>query len=89
MRMIVILLIIVLLGLQYKLWFGDGSVMEWLRLEQKLRVQQNKNKKFIVRNQAIDADIAELKSGDQALEEQARFELGMIKEGEIFYQFVD
>lgn len=89
MRMIVILLILVLLGLQYKLWVGDGSIMEWLHLEQKLDEQQDKNKKTLVRNQALNADIAELKSGDQALEEQARFELGMIKDGEVYYQFVD
>lgn len=89
MRIIVILLIIVLLGLQYKLWIGDGSMTQWLRLEQKLDAQQQKNKQMLARNQVIDADIAELKSGEQALEEQARFELGMIKEGEVYYQFVD
>jgi cell division protein FtsB len=89
MRVIVLFLIIALLGLQYKLWIGDGSVMQWLHLEHKLDKQQEKNKKLLVRNQTIEADIAELKSGDQSLEEQARFELGMIKEGEVYYQFVD
>ena len=89
MRVIVLFLIVSLLGLQYKLWLGDGSVMQWLHLEHKLDEQQEKNKKFLVRNQMIEADIAELKSGDQSLEEQARFELGMIKEGEVYYQFVD
>jgi cell division protein FtsB len=89
MRVIVLFLIVALLGLQYKLWIGDGSVMQWLHLEHKLGKQQEKNKTLLVRNQTIEADIAELKSGDQSLEEQARFELGMIKEGEVYYQFVD
>ena len=89
MRMIIIFLVVALLGLQYKLWVGDGSVAQWLHLEKKLNDKNDENKQLLARNQAIEADIAELKSGDQALEEQARFELGMIKEGEVYYQFVD
>ena len=61
----------------------------WLHLEKKLAAQEDENKKLAARNRAIDADIKELKSGAQALEEQARFELGMVKEGEVYYQFVD
>lgn len=89
MRMIIIFLLVALLGLQYKLWVGDGSVAQWLHLEKKLNEKEEENKTLSARNQAIEADIAELKSGDQALEEQARFELGMVKEGEDYYQFVD
>ena len=43
----------------------------------------------MARNQAVEADIAELKSGEQALEERARYDLGMVKQGEIYYQVVD
>lgn len=89
MRLIFAFLIIALIGIQYKLWLGDGSVMQWIHLEKKLKAQEQENKKLIVRNQAIEADIMELKSGDQALEEQARFELGMVKQGEEYYHFVD
>ena len=55
----------------------------------KLAAQEDDNIKLAANNHAIEADIAELKSGDQALEEQARFELGMVKEGETYYQFAD
>ena len=89
MRSIVIILILALIGLQYKLWVGDGGIYQWRNLEKKIAVQENENDKLINRNLAIDADIVELKSGDQALEEQARFELGMVKKGEVYYQFID
>ncbi len=89
MRSIIIILILALIGLQYKLWLGDGGLSQWMSLEKKLTLQEGENKKLASRNMAIDADIIELKSGDQALEEQARFELGMVKTDEIYYQFID
>lgn len=89
MRTIIVVLLLALIGLQYKLWLGDGSVSQWINLEKKLEIQTEENDKLLARNRAMEADILELKSGDQALEEQARYELGMIKEGEIYYQFVD
>ncbi|MDP3561546.1 MAG: septum formation initiator family protein [Legionellaceae bacterium] len=89
MRAVIILLVLALFGLQYKLWVGDGSIYQWMRLEQKKANQEEENKKLIARNRAIEADIAELKSGDQALEEQARYELGMVKNGEVYYQFAE
>lgn len=89
MRPIFIILIIALVVLQHKLWLGDGNLIQWVALEKKLEVQRRENDKLAARNRAIEADIRELKSGDQALEEQARYELGMIKEHEEYYQFVD
>ena len=89
MRTIGLILILVLIGLQYKLWFGEGSVFQWKQLEKKLALQEDVNHKLAARNRAVEADIAELKSGDQALEEQARVDLGMVKQGEVYYQFVD
>lgn len=86
MRPVLLFLLLALIGLQYKLWLGDGSVRQWLRLENKLAIEEQENKKLAVRNRAIEADILELKSGEQALEEQARYELGMVKDGEVYYQ---
>lgn len=86
MRSIVIFLLLTLAGLQYKLWLGDGSVIQWVTLDKKLVAEEQENKRLESRNRAIEADILELKSGEQALEEQARYELGMIKEGEVYYQ---
>ena len=89
MRSILIILILALIGLQYKLWVGDGSISQWIDLEKKLTVQDEENNKLAARNRAIEADIIELKQGDQALEEQARYELGMVRNNEVYYQFVD
>lgn len=89
MRSIILLLIIALIGLQYKLWIGDGGILPLKRLEEKRILKEQENKKLAARNRMVEADIAELKSGDQALEEQARYELGMVKEGEDYYQFVE
>ena len=89
MRSIIIILILALIGLQYKLWLGDGSVSQWINLEKKLAIQEQENEKLAARNRAIEADILELKCGDQALEELARSELGMVKNNEVYYQFVD
>lgn len=89
MRPIFIVLIIALVVLQHKLWLGDGNLLQWITLEKKLDEHRQENEKLAARNRALEADIQELKRGDQALEEQARQELGMIKESEVFYQFVD
>ena len=89
MRPVFIILIIALVVLQHKLWLGDGNLIQWVSLQKKLADHEQKNDKLVVRNRALEADIKELKSGDQALEEQARHELGMIKQNEVYYQFVD
>lgn len=89
MRLIVVCLVLTLVGLQYKLWLGEDSLLQWIRLDKKLDDQTDENKKLVARNQAVEADIAELKSGEQALEERARYDLGMVKQGEIYYQVVD
>ena len=89
MRMIGVFLILVLASLQYKLWFSDSSVLKIDRLNKKLNTQLEQNNKLSARNRAIEADISELKSGDQALEEQARSDLGMVQQGETYYQFID
>lgn len=89
MRPIFIILIIALVVLQHKLWLGDGNLIQWVNLEKKLEDHQHENNKLAARNRAMEAEIKELKSGDQALEEQARYELGMIKESEQYYQFVE
>lgn len=89
MRMVMVFLIFTLIGLQYKLWLGDGSILQLHQVEKRLLVQEKENNRLMARNRAMEANILELKSGEQALEEQARYELGMIKDGETFYHFVD
>jgi cell division protein FtsB len=89
MRPVFIILIIALVVLQHKLWLGDANVIQWIALKEKLAEHEQENDRLVARNKALEADIQELKSGEQALEEQARFELGMIKQDEVYYQFVD
>lgn len=89
MRPVFIILIITLVVLQHKLWLGDGNLIQWVSLQKKLVKHEQENNKLIARNKMLEADIQELKSGDQALEEQARHELGMVKVNEVYYQFVD
>lgn len=89
MRLILLILVLAFAGLQYKLWLGDGSIVQWKHIETKIAAQKQDNDVIASRNRAIEADILELKSGDQALEEQARYELGMVKNDEVYYQFVE
>lgn len=89
LRWIGLLLIIMLIGLQVKLWIGDGSTREVHALRVQVKQQQAENKRLSQRNQALAADVADLKHGDQAVEARARAELGLIKPGETFYQVVE
>lgn len=83
------LLILLLVLLQYKLWFGSGSIPEVVRLEQKLETQKQENAKLRERNRALEAEVVDLKTGLAAIEERSRSELGMIREGETFYRIID
>jgi cell division protein FtsB len=89
MRQIFIILIIALVILQHKLWLGDGSIVQWVNVEQKLKKQESHNKELALRNKSLENDIKALKNGNQAIEEQARYELGMVKENETYYQFAE
>jgi cell division protein FtsB len=83
------LLIVLLVLLQYKLWFGDGNLVDVWHLQQSIATQKQENAKLRERNAALEAEVKDLKQGMQAVEERARSELGMIKKGETFYQIVE
>jgi len=74
--------------LQYRLWFGKNSVPDYLALENEVQRQTLDNDKLKQRNKLLYADTDDLKSGVEAIEERARNELGMIKEGEIFFRLI-
>ncbi len=88
MRAITVLLLIFLVLLQYRLWFGKNSVPDYLALEAEVQRQQLDNNKLKYRNKLLYADTDDLKSGVEAIEERARNELGMIKEGETFFRLI-
>lgn len=88
MKVLLTVLIIILIALQYRLWFGDGSVQEVWRLNQESKQDKAEMLRLRGRNEALEAEVADLKSGLDAIEERARSELGMIDSDEDFYQFV-
>lgn len=79
----------IILGLQLRLWIGDGSVAEVSRLNDAIEEQATENAELEARNQELLTEVDELKSGTDAVEEMAREELGLIKEGETFYMIVE
>ena len=86
MRWFSVALVALLVLLQYPLWLGKGG---WLRVwdvDRQLQLQKESNKKLEVRNGGLDAEVRDLKQGYDAIEERARFELGMIRQDEIFVQ---
>ncbi len=89
MRWLIGLLVIMLLVLQYQLWFDENGVRQTWQLRKELQRQQEENARLAERNAALAAEVDDLKSGLSAIEERARAELGMIREGETFYQVVD
>lgn len=88
MRALVVILIFLLVVLQYKLWISPNGISKTWHLEKTIAAQNKENKKLRNRNAIVDADIKDLKQGNDAIEECARSELGMIKKGEVFYQIV-
>jgi len=88
MKVLLAVLVMVLLALQYRLWFGEGSAQEVWRLNQQTKQANAELMRLRGRNQALEAEVADLKSGLDAIEERARSELGMIDSDETFYQFV-
>lgn len=87
-RLVPLLLVVLLLVLQFQLWFGVGNVPSAMRLKSQVDAQATENAALAKRNAALQAEVADLKAGQAAIEERARAELGMIKKGETFYQIV-
>jgi cell division protein FtsB len=77
-----------LVALQYPLWIGKGSWLKVWELDQQVMAHREANAKLKARNDALDAEVRDLKQGLEAIEERARRDLGMIKKDEVFYQIV-
>lgn len=89
LRWVLLLLLVLLAFLQYQFWFGRGSSGEVVALENQVEHQKRENEGLKERNAALAAEVEDLKSGEAAVEERARSELGMIKPGEKFYRVVE
>lgn len=81
-----LVLLLLLAGLQYRLWVGNGSLAQVTDLTQQIAAQHAENEVLLERNRVLDAEVLELKKGMETVEEWARHELGMVKEGETLYQ---
>jgi len=86
-KLLAVVLASLLALIQYPLWVGHGSWLRVWELDRQLALQQEVNAGKRMRNEGLEAEVADLRSGTQAIEERARYELGMIKNDEIFVQF--
>ena len=89
MRKLLLGLLLLLVILQITLWFGGGGLLELREQHQEVEAQRGENARLRERNEALNAEVLDLKQGFDAVEEHAREDLGMVKEGEVFYQVVE
>lgn len=88
MKPLAIALASLIVALQYPLWFGKGGWLKVRDLDRQVALQRETNAALKARNDALDAEVRDLKQGLEAVEERARTDLGMIRKDEIFYQVV-
>lgn len=89
MKILIAVLFIILLGLQYRLWIGEGSFADINRLDDEVENQTQENTELMARNANLINEVQELQAGMDAVEEHARNELGLIQEGETFFLIVE
>lgn len=89
MRWLLLTLCLLLGILQYRLWFADGSFAEQHRLELQVQEQTRINAELQARNAVLEREVLELQTGKKGVEQRAREQLGLVREGETFYQIVE
>ena len=88
MRLLLLIFIFLFSLLQYHLWFGKNGLQDNRQLEKEVELAEASNQELVTRNQMMFSEIDNLKTGTEAIEERARNELGLIKEGETFFRIV-
>ncbi|MBN8440141.1 MAG: cell division protein FtsB [Thauera sp.] len=86
MRWPIFILFVLVVVLQYPLWLGKGGWLRVWEVDRQVQAQREDNLRLEQRNASLDAEVRDLKSGNDAIEERARFELGLTRPGEIFVQ---
>lgn len=86
MRWLALVFVALIVALQYPMWLGKGGWLQVREYDRALAEQREQNAKLKARNEALDADVRDLKTGSEAIEERARSELGMIRQDEVFFQ---
>ena len=88
MRIVVLVLALLLAAIQYPLWFGKGGWLRVAELERQLEAQREANEGLAARNAQLAAEVASLREGRGAIEERARHDLNMVRDGETFFELV-
>jgi len=88
MRLVTVVLLVLLVLIQYPMWWGHGGWLRVHELQQELAQQLKKNADAKERNERIQGEVQDLQNGTAAVEERARYEMGMVKDSEVFVQFV-
>jgi cell division protein FtsB len=88
-RVLAIVLVILIAAIQTQLWFGKGGWIRVWDLDRQVEAQRDSNEKLRTRNATLDAEVRDLKTGYDAIEERARNDLGMIRQDEVFYQVIE
>ncbi|MGO4153545.1 cell division protein FtsB [Cupriavidus sp. YAF13] len=88
MRLISLLLFVLLLAIQYPLWLGKGGWLRVWEMDKQVQEQSAHNQALKLRNAKLEGEVKDLQDGTGAIEERARYELGMVRDGEVFVQFV-
>ena len=81
-------MLVLLIAIQYPLWLGKGGWLKVYEMERQFELQEAKNSALSLRNAKLSGDVKDLKDGTRAIEERARVEHGMIKDGEFFIQIL-
>ncbi len=89
MKILFAALLVITMGLQYRLWVGEGSLAHVVRLNNAIAAQEAENERLRERNRYLAAEVDALKNGTEGVEERARRQMGLIREGETFFMIVD
>ncbi|MFB9887016.1 cell division protein FtsB [Balneatrix alpica] len=89
MNKVLLVVLVILAGLQYRLWWGEGGLTANWQLQQAIAEQQALNERLAQRNRLLEAEVADLKQGMAAIEERARSELGMVRQDETYFLLVE
>lgn len=88
MRLLAVIVAFLLVLIQYPLWLGKGGWFHLWGLNRQLAAQEQQNEMLYERNRRLAKEVQDLKDGSEAIEEYARFEMGMIQQGEYFVQII-
>ncbi len=89
MKWLLLILLSIFAILQYRLWVSEGSLADVVRLEREVEKQKAANERLLERNRVLAIEVEELKTGLDSVEERARQDMGMVKEGETFYMLIE